>query len=400
MIHAGWKKTIIFLVVVSVLTAGYVWADMTFGTVTYIKSSTDTTEAPISASSSASVDKVVTAPLWPLLLDTAEYDRRMLALVNYLPPGPTIIRSTTTDATGTEVVRVSTTTPASPLRYSSSTSVAIDGKLWPPSTVYPHGGAVLPFQRILAYYGNFYSRQMGILGEFEPAVVLERLAQAQAEWEAADPDTPVLPAIEYIAMVAQADAGADGMYRRMMPDAEIEKAYALAQQIDGVMILDIQTGLSPLQTELPRFKKYLERPDVFFALDPEFSMHDGARPGTVIGSLSAEEINYAIDYMSDIVQEKQLPPKVLLVHRFTQDMVTGAERIRPTSEVQVVIVMDGWGPSALKRATYRHIIEPEPVQFTGLKVFYKNDLKPPSTGLLSPEEILSLYPSPIYIQYQ
>jgi hypothetical protein len=241
---------------------------------------------------------------------------------------------------------------------------------------------------------------MGILGEFEPEVVLERLAQTQAEWEAADPDTPVLPAIEYIAMVAQAEAGADGMYRTMMPDAEIEKAYALAQQIDGVMILDIQTGLSPLQTELPRFKKYLERPDVFFALDPEFSMHDGAKPGTVIGSLSAEEINYAIDYMSEIVQENQLPPKVLLVHRFTQDMVTGAARIVPTPEVQVVMVMDGWGPSALKRATYRHIIEPEPVQFTGLKVFYKNDLKPPSTGLLSPAEILSLYPKPIYIQYQ
>ena len=62
--------------------------------------------------------------------------------------------------------------------------------------------------------------------------------------------------------------------------------------------------------------------------------------------------------------------------------------------------MDGWGPAALKRATYRHIIEPEPVQFSGLKVFYKNDLKPPSTGLLSPAEILQLYPSPIYIQYQ
>jgi hypothetical protein len=400
MIQAQWKRIIIFLVAVCVLVLGYVWADRTFGTVTYVKSSTDEGTALETASSTESEGEVMIEPLWPPQLDTAEYNRRMLALVDYHPPGLTITRSTTTDANGIAVVQVATTTPASPLRYSSSTNVTIDGKLWPSSTVYPHGGAVLPFQRILAYYGNFYSRQMGILGEFEPEVVLERLAQTQAEWEAADPDTPVLPAIEYIAMVAQAEAGADGMYRTMMPDAEIEKAYALAQQIDGVMILDIQTGLSPLQTELPRFKKYLERPDVFFALDPEFSMHDGAKPGTVIGSLSAEEINYAIDYMSEIVQENQLPPKVLLVHRFTQDMVTGAARIVPTPEVQVVMVMDGWGPSALKRATYRHIIEPEPVQFTGLKVFYKNDLKPPSTGLLSPAEILSLYPKPIYIQYQ
>ena len=383
-----------------VLAVGYVWADMTFGTVTYSKSSVNQEAVLKAASSTEPSEAVETPPLWPRKLDTAEYDQRMLALVDYLPPGPVITRRTTTDTDGIEHAQTETLTPVSPLQYSSSTNVTIDSKLWPPKNVYPHGGAVLPFQRILAYYGNFYSRQMGILGEFEPEVVLKRLAQTQALWEAADPDTPVLPAIEYIAMVAQADAGTDGMYRTMMPDKEIEKAYALAQQIDGVMILDIQTGLSPLQNELPRFKKYLERPDVFFALDPEFSMHDGARPGTVIGSLSAQEINYAIDYMSKIVREKQLPPKVLLVHRFTQDMVTGAARIQPTPEVQVVIVMDGWGPSALKRATYRHIIEPEPVQFTGLKVFYKNDLKPPSTGLLSPAEILSLYPKPIYIQYQ
>jgi hypothetical protein len=100
------------------------------------------------------------------------------------------------------------------------------------------------------------------------------------------------------------------------------------------------------------------------------------------------------------VRENQLPPKVLLVHRFTQDMVTGASRIEPKPEVQVVIVMDGWGSPELKRATYRHVIESEPVQFTGLKVFYKNDLKSPSTGLLGPEDILRLYPTPIYIQYQ
>ena len=401
MTQTHWKKTLIFFSIVGVVLAGYVWADKTIGTVTYRKENPSQTPALASATTSIeSREATAVAPTWPPPLDTAEYDRRMLDLVQYTPAGPTLVLSTTTDASGVAVVTTATTTPASPLQYSSDSNVTIAGKAWPPKRVYPNGGAVLPFQRILAYYGNFYSRQMGILGEYEPAEVLRRLAETQAKWEAADPDTPVLPAIEYIAMVAQADAGADGMYRTMMPDAEIEKAYALTQQIDGVMILDIQTGLSPLQAELPRFEKYLKRPDVFFALDPEFSMSNGARPGTVIGSLSAQEINYAINYLSEIVKENQLPPKVLLVHRFTQNMVTGATQIKPTPEVQVVMVMDGWGPRDLKRATYRHIIEPEPVQFTGLKVFYKNDLKPPSTGLLSPAEILQLYPSPIFIQYQ
>jgi hypothetical protein len=272
--------------------------------------------------------------------------------------------------------------------------------LWPKAQSYPLPGAILPFKRILAYYGNFYSTKMGILGELEPEEVLAHLADIQAKWEAADPATPVMPAIEYIAMVAQADAGADGMYRAVMPDKEIEKAYALAQQINGILILDIQIGLSPLASELPKFKKFLERPEVHFALDPEFSMKTGDRPGTVIGNFSAADINYTIDYMSQIVKDNNLPPKVLLVHRFTQNMVTEAAQIKATPEVQVVIVMDGWGSKELKLGTYKAIIKPEPVQFAGIKIFYKNDLKPPSTGIYTPEEVLKLDPIPIYIQYQ
>jgi hypothetical protein len=81
-------------------------------------------------------------------------------------------------------------------------------------------------------------------------------------------------------------------------------------------------------------------------------------------------------------------------------MVTGYDQISPTPEVQIIMVMDGWGSKDLKRGTYSHVIEPEPVQFTGLKIFYKNDLKPPSTGLLTPAEALQLNPKPIFIQYQ
>jgi hypothetical protein len=40
------------------------------------------------------------------------------------------------------------------------------------------------------------------------------------------------------------------------------------------------------------------------------------------------------------------------------------------------------------------------VQFTGFKLFYKNDLLPPSTGMFTPAQLLKLTPAPIYIQYQ
>jgi hypothetical protein len=331
-------------------------------------------------------------PAWPLILDTVDYDNRILQLIGYVPPAP-VVPATTSSTT------VVATPPTLPL-YSSTTNVTLPDKRWPPEAVYPNGGAILPFKRILAYYGNFYSRHMGILGEFEPDEVLRRLNETKVLWEAADPNTPVQLAIEYIAMVAQAEAGQDGMYRAMMPATEIEKAYELAKRAEAILILDMQIGLSPLSVELPKFKSYLEREEVHLALDPEFSMKTGDRPGTVIGTFSAADINYVIEYMSDIVRAKQLSPKVLIVHRFTQDMVTDAELIVPTPEVQVVMVMDGWGSKDLKRGTYSQVIVPEPVQFAGLKIFYKNDLKPPSTGIFTPTEALLLNPKPIFIQYQ
>lgn len=335
--------------------------------------------------STTSIIEEIKAPIWPAILDKDDYDNRILVLNNYVPPA-------TTTATGT----VATST----LIYGTSTNVTIIGKKWPTSTVYPNGDAILPFKRILAYYGNFYSTKMGILGEYEPDEVLQRLASTTEKWNLADPTTPVLPAIEYIAMVAQGSAGKDGMYRAQMPDVEIDKAHSMAQKINGILILDLQVGLSTIQKELPKFKKYMEKKDIHLAIDPEFSMKTGKKPGTVIGSVNSEDINYVITYLSDIVRENKLPPKVLLIHRFTEKMVMDAKLIKPTPEVQVIIVMDGWGSKELKRGTYKAVIDSEPVQFTGIKIFYKNDLKGKSTGMLTPNEVLNLKPKPIFVQYQ
>ena len=68
--------------------------------------------------------------------------------------------------------------------------------------------------------------------------------------------------------------------------------------------------------------------------------------------------------------------------------------------MQVIIEMDGWGTAELKTAIYRQIITNEPVQFAGVKLFYKNDLRSPSTRLLTPSEILDWNPQPSYVQYQ
>lgn len=273
-------------------------------------------------------------------------------------------------------------------------------RLWPVKTVYPNAGALLPFNRIVAYYGNFYSKGMGVLGEYPANQVLAMLASTTALWTAADPTTPVIPAIQYIAVVAQGTPGKEGKYILRMPDDQIDHALDLANQMHGILILDVQVGMSTLEHELPLLEKYLCMPQVDLAIDPEFSMKYGDPPGTVIGTFDASDINYAAQYLAGLVDTYHLPPKILIVHRFTQAMVTNYKKIAPLPEVEIVMDMDGWGSQAKKKNTYKRVIASEPVQFTGIKLFYKNDLKPPSTGMLTTKQILSLTPTPIYIQYQ
>lgn len=308
-------------------------------------------------------------------LDREDYDARLAALAH-----------------------TSTTTLAE-LALATSTATSTRPR-WPVEAPYPNAGALLPFNRIVAYYGNFYSRGMGVLGEYPEEEMLAKLASTTAMWEAADPDTPVIPAIHYIAVVAQAGAGKEGKYILRMPDDQIEYAISLARKIGGVVFLDVQVGQSTLEYELPFLEKYLAHRNVHLAIDPEFSMKHGERPGTVIGTFDAADINYAATFLAKIVQEHHLPPKVLIVHRFTKDMITNYQNIHPLPEVQVVIDMDGFGSKEKKRGTYDHVIEPEPVQFTGIKLFYKNDVRPPADGLLSPEEVFEFNPIPIYVQYQ
>ena len=81
-------------------------------------------------------------------------------------------------------------------------------------------------------------------------------------------------------------------------------------------------------------------------------------------------------------------------------MVTNYQNIKLRPEVQVVMHMDGWGEPELKRGTYRHFIHKEPVQFTGFKIFYKNDLKKAPNRLMTAAELVKLKPAPLYIQYQ
>lgn len=328
-----------------------------------------------------------------LPLDTALYDKKLNELANN-PPDKIVYENVKTvekDANGKSITKI-TKVPISPQ--------PVQTHLWPVKTVYPNTGAILPFSRIIAYYGNLYSTKMGVLGEYPEAEMLQKLEIEVKKWEVADPTTPVIPALHYIAVVAQGSAGKDGKYRARMPSSEIDKVLAMAAKINAIVFLDIQVGFSNVQTEVPLLEKYLKLPNVHLGIDPEFSMKTGIRPGKVVGTVDATDINFASNYLANLVRENNLPPKILIIHRYTQKMVTNYQQIKTLPEVQILMNMDGWGDEAKKINTYQQFIYKEPVQFTGFKLFYKNDILTKGTVLMTPASLLKLNPRPIYIQYQ
>lgn len=279
-----------------------------------------------------------------------------------------------------------------------SASFAIE-RGWYPQMPAFLDGSILPCARIVAYYGHPNSTRMGALGEFPKDDMLRRLRNQVAEWEKADPTTPVVPALHMVAVVAQGEPGTTGKYRTISSDERVQTVYDWAKEVGGIFFVDIQVGTDDIRNILPRFEWILKHPDVHLGVDPEFMMKDGSRPGSRIGTMDAADINYVTDYLAKLVREHGLPPKVFILHRFTSRMVTNYQNVQLRPEVHIVNHMDGWGAPWLKRDTWRDQMVREPIQFSGFKIFYHNDTRK-GDPLMKPQDMLRLHPVPLYIQYQ
>ena len=261
-------------------------------------------------------------------------------------------------------------------------------------------GSLLPQNRILAYYGNLFATKMGVLGEYPKAQMIGKLLAEKQQWAAADLSHPVQLALHAVVTTAQGKPGADGKYRLRMNERMVDTLLVWAKEINAVVFIDIQTGRSDLMTEVPIWEKYLKMPNVHLGIDPEFCMKNNDIPGKRVGLLTDTDINWTINYLKNLVVANNIPPKVLVVHRFKQDMVGNPQNIKPFSEVQFVLDMDGWGSKELKLSTQLHCIYPAPIEFTGFKLFYKNDIRGKGWSMMTPQEVVSIYPTPLYIQYQ
>lgn len=255
--------------------------------------------------------------------------------------------------------------------------------------------ALLPEYRIVAFYGHPHDPNMGIAGEVSMEELATAVRDEAANYAAADPTKPVIPAFELIATVAQRVPGSDGTYI-LDTDHETLTTYINYAETQGMLVfLDLQIGRGTVANEIEKVRDLLARPNVHLAIDPEFAVAEGQIPGEYIGSLPAESIAYAQEVLAEISASNGIPPKILVVHQFREDMIQGKGQLAPYPGVQLVIDADGYGAPELKTAVYNFLVRDEPVEFAGVKLFYRQDVP-----LLSPKEILSLVPAPDVIIYQ
>ena len=256
-------------------------------------------------------------------------------------------------------------------------------------------GAVFPDNRVLLYYGFPENENMGILGEYDPEQLLERLYEQAAEYEAADPSRPVKVGFELIASVAQASPQEDNSYVADTDKKWLDSYTEFTRDNDILLFLDVQMGMRDPKEDYEGLEPWLSEPHVHLAIDPEFAMAEDELPGVHYGQVTGGEITEAQEWLVNLAAEKKIPPKVLIVHQFRLDMIEDKESVVPIDGVQLVIDEDGFGTPKEKAETYEVVIAQQPIEYHGIKLFYQQDVP-----LLTPEEVLAFDPSPDLIIYQ
>jgi hypothetical protein len=264
----------------------------------------------------------------------------------------------------------------------------------PRPTELPGGGRRLfPDRRVVAFYGNPRAAQLGELGIGTPAQAAKKLLRQAAPYNRRS--RPILPAMELISTVATAAPGASGQYRDRMPFSMIRKYHAAAKKAGALLVLDIQPGRGSFAPEVERLRPFLAQPDVGLALDPEWHVAAGQLPGKVIGQTDADVVNASAMYLSKLVKTYNLPEKLLIVHRFTDNMITRAQRLRQAPGVRTVVNVDGFGTNSVKIAKYQSFVRTTPAMGRGFKLFYHED---PHT--MSPGAVMAMRPRPDVVVYE
>ncbi|MDQ3724529.1 MAG: hypothetical protein M3335_01345, partial [Actinomycetota bacterium] len=209
------------------------------------------------------------------------------------------------------------------------------------------------------------------------------------------PGRPVLRAFELITTLVTQEAGEEGNHALHEETSVVRRYLRAARAHEMLLILDIQPGYASFLDEARRLEPFLKQPEVSLALDPEWSMEPPQLPGQEIGSTDAATINEVSRYLSGLVRRHDLPQKLLVVHRFTEEMVESEEELERHPGVALVVNVDGFGDQPNKIAKYGQLARKRRSSSNGFKLFYKEDI-----DLMKPEQVLRLRPQPVLVVYE
>ena len=271
----------------------------------------------------------------------------------------------------------------------------------PPPLPPPAPPALLPpsvFERaqVISFYGFPGFPVMGALGAYDPDEAIAEVARVAAEYDATNGSRGVISALHLIVAVAQKHPGSDGLYLERMGDEQLSRYVEAARRHGALLFLDIQVGWSDVLLEVGRLAEVLQEPFVHVALDPEFATrHTRAAPGIAIGALDADQVNAVQEYLGGMVRRLRLPPKILVLHQFLDDMLLATERYADVPEVELTIDMDGYGGDGAKLSKYERYALSSYSERAAIKLFYEWD-----TPLITPRRLQALATPPDLVIYQ
>ena len=242
------------------------------------------------------------------------------------------------------------------------------------------------------YYGAAGTSLLGVLGDAPPSVEWRTLASVASRYDR--PEVVTVPTFELITWVEQGTPGPDGSYSVRVPDSTIAKYYAVAHAHHGMLVLDVQPGRHDFLPLVKTLSRWMAKPDVGLALDPEWSLQPGEVPDRQIGYTDAASVNRVSSWLSGLVAAQHLPQKLLLVHNFTGYMLHDEPHLHFYDNLALTENGDGFGRRANKLYDY-HLLAADPRLWLGLKVFYKQDIEQ-----FSPGELLAMPDPPNVIDYQ
>ena len=331
----------------------------------------------------ATIARHTAAPLLALLACTA-------CGAGQDPLAPPDVASVSSTPALSQAPRPTPTPPGKPAPKPSTTQTA--------QATLPRGGReVFPRYRLVGYAGVTGAPTLGRLGT---GPLNQRVAEIERRAKPYAAGREILPVVEVIATVVQASPGRDGKYRVRLSDAQIAAYHKAARKHRAVLLLNLQPGRSEFLAEAKAFEKWLKQPDVGVALDPEWAMDPGQRPGAAYGHTTGAELDAVAEYLSGLVKRYNLPEKVMVYHQVARSVVRRESGLKAHDGVVMIKSVDGLGHPGPKKNTYRVVNKSTPKYVhAGFKLFFTEDRRN-GGRLMTPQEVLGLKPRPEYVMFE